>query len=353
MKKVTCYVPFNGYNTYSENIKKIIEANGYEVYPIKTILKNPILLLKCKLFNFNWFEDVKNGKEYHLKLSLLFILKLFGKKILFTLHNKHTHEENSKNYNRKMMKKMCISSDAIIGLCNETVKVVQDICPSALEKLEIISHPNYISNYNTCQQNDLRKELGIPDSDLVFLFMGVVSEYKNVEMLIDIFEQNNRKDACFLIAGNPTNHEYGEYLKKRLEGIRNIHYIFKHIPEEEIPTLYSTCDVVILPYKKSSYLNSGAVYLSFSQKKTVICPEIGTINDLNDKTFVYNYDYPNEECHKDILSKIIDKVINDYKNDRSVTKKKGEAAYAYVETVHSNANIQNKYNMIYRKLLGE
>src|SRR5690606_41220272 len=69
-------------------------------------------------------------------------------------------------------------------------------------------------------------------------------------------------------------------------------------------------ELLVLPYDLRSSLNSGPVSFSFSYKKTVICPLIGSIEDMGEgKANVFHYSYQTDEEHADQLADQIDKAI--------------------------------------------
>lgn len=348
---ITCYVPFVVNNPYALNVRRLLNERGMETLPIKKVMANPALFVKCKVFNFNWFEKVDTKKEYYFKCALLAALKLCGKKVIYTLHNKQPHDANSDDLSLKMMSVLAKKSDIILGMCPETVEVVNKIAPNCVVKLRHVLHPNYIYNYPTTKLVHYREKFGITDEDMVFLFLGFVSPYKNIELLIDTFKGINNSRIKLIIAGNPCSQEYEDDLIKRIGTATNIHYDFRYIPDEEVPCYYNTCDIVILPYHKESSLNSGAVYLSFSLRKTVICPNIGTISALTDKDFVYDYDYVSEEEHPFQLKEAIERACGDFERDNKLIRSKGEAAYEYVKKVHSDKKIADMYEEIYMNLI--
>lgn len=347
---ITSYVPFHGYNVYSKNVMNLLDEAGYRCYPIKKILTSPKLFLKCRILNLNWFEEVRDLKTYVIRVGIIYLFKLSGKKIVYTLHNKHPHEQNKGGLSYQLMKLLCRKSDAIIGLCDETKSIVDEIDPKCVNKVRIIPHPNYIDNYAGVETKDIRNKFGFNSNDLVFLFLGVISKYKNLDMLIDTFSKNQFSMFKLIIAGNPDDIEYKSKLMKLCDKTNNIKYDFRHIPEEDIPDYYHACNVVVLPYQKDSYLNSGAVYLSFSLKKTVICPLIGSIKDLKDKSFVYTYDYADESNHCAAFIKTLEKIKEEYSIDTSTINKKGNAAYLYVAEKHSNQLIRDMYKQLYNNL---
>lgn len=358
MYEITCYIPNNSNNPYSENIKWIIVQNGYKLVSIKELIRNPKMFLKCKLFNFNWLERMDSSRspsmQYLEKKLLIDFLKLTRKKIIYTLHNKEPHEKISTGKQQcKVMELLVRKSDAIIGMCNETLETVSGIDSGCVDKTIIIPHPNYIKNYQFIgSSRDKRKQYGISKTDIVFLFLGFVSPYKNVETLIECVGSVENSNIKLIIAGLPSDKEYQSMLLTLTNKYSNVFYDFRYIPDDEIPDYYSAADIIVLPYRKSSVLNSGAVFLSFSLAKTVICPLIGSIKDFEDKSFLYYYDYISEEDHSKKLKETIDRVIEDIKHDDEIVKQKGKQAKEYVQNNHSLELVREKYAELYKKLIG-
>ncbi|MDV4150303.1 glycosyltransferase family 4 protein [Clostridium sp. AL.422] len=356
---VSCYSVFNTGNLYSDNIKRLLKEQNIESMPIKKCLTDLKLFKECAIYNLNWYEninsdnDVKNFFIYHSKVLILKWLKLNKKKIIYTIHNKKPHNLKSDKYSIKMMNKLCEYSDVIVGLCPDTKEVIKGLGEKYLEKFQVVYHPNYISNYENEIKENYREKLGIQNNDLVFLILGYISPYKNIEILIDIFSKVKENNIKLLIAGKPCSDEYKKELVKKIDNNKNIITDFRYIPDEEMSSYYNTSDIVILPYNQESSLNSGAVYLSFSLKRTVICPEIGTITALMDDSFVYSYNYKDEKEHKNNLELIISKVQNDFKENQSIIREKGVQAYNYVDKYHSDSEISEKYGAIYSSLIND
>ena len=350
-KHITCYSPYIVNNLYAVNVRRLLNEKGYSTLPLKEVLKNPQLFYKCKIFNFNWFENVSDWKQYYAKSFLLWFLHSSGKRIVYTLHNKKPHDSGANRWSLKMMRMMCKKADKIVGLCPDTKDVVESILPGASSKLEIIPHPNYISNYESVQSGTLRDKYNFSESDLVFLFMGFVSPYKNLELLIDTFKEIKNPRIKLLIAGKPCDSKYQQELESRIGDSANICADFRYIPDDEMLSFYNTSNIVVLPYHKTSSLNSGAVYLTFSLGKTVICPDIGTMNALTDKSFVYEYHYDDEREHAKVLKNKILEVCSDFEENPDSIIEKGKAAYRYVAQENSDTMIADKYDRLYHSLI--
>ncbi len=88
-----------------------------------------------------------------------------------------------------------------------------------------------------------RAELGISDTDLVFLYAGKLDENKNVQLLIKSFLQMNETNIHLLIAGNGCMEDQ---LKLLSEGKSNIHFLsFQN--QQDMPVLYRMGNIFVLP----------------------------------------------------------------------------------------------------------
>lgn len=350
-KIFSSFIPYRVNNPYAANVMRLIEKQGIEVLPIKKCICNPVLLFKSKIFNFNWFETLSNDREFYGKIILIRLLKLFRKKIIYTIHNKQPHNCKNEKLSLKLMCELAKSADVIVGLCPDTNEVIDKIGMEYNEKLIIVPHPNYIFNYPILTEENYREKYHINENDIVFMFIGAVLPYKNIEMLIDIFKQVQNPMAKLLIVGRASDDVYRDSLSERARGVKNIICDFVYVPDEEIVNYYNTADIVILPYQKKSSLNSGAVYLSYSLKKTVICPDIGTMKSMLDTSFVYMYSYEDENQHMVQLNEAVSKAISDELTRPGTLKEYGCKAYEYIVNYHSDEAISEQYGVIYNNLI--
>ncbi len=363
-KLVTAYFPcHNPTNQYTQNVQRLIRMGDMEVVGLRAYVFPLKKFFRTKIFNFNWLEDCFDinaptpfkVKLKYLRMSLFLTgLKLLGKKIVWTMHNKVPHEDNFKRkYKIKLMKKLTKCADAIVVHCYESALALRDINPKVnMGKLKLINHPNYIYNYPIVSAENLRDKFSFKSDDKVFMFFGQIRKYKNIELLIKAFNELNLPKAKLLIAGRAQNQEYREELEALIDGNENIVLNSEFIPDEEMLRYYNTADFVVLPYNKESSLNSGAAYLSFSLKKTVVCPKIGTMTQLRDNSFAYSYDYKNEEEHLVQLKNAIDLAYTDAELNADSVRLKGEAAYNYMLTEHSDDKISEDYKKLYYKITG-
>lgn len=240
----------------------------------------------------------------------LLILKLFGVKIVWTVHNIVNLERKQGDlelFFSKLIARLC---DKLIVHCPSAKNVVMDAYGVTRDFLiEIIPHGNYIPCYeNIVSETQARKQLQLSNEDTVFLCLGLIRPYKGIPELIDAFKKLNYSQAKLLIVGAPLNDEIAEDIKKKCEN-KNIKTIFNFIPDNEIQIYMNATDVVVYTCNPAFFSPSqmpGAVILAMSFSKPVIAPSIGCIPDVLDSEggFLYN------SSEKDGLVKAMRQVFN-------------------------------------------
>jgi beta-1,4-mannosyltransferase len=219
----------------------------------------------------------------------LVILKLFGIKIVWTVHNIVSHEGEFSSlelFFSKILAKLC---NKIIVHCQSAKKEVMNIYGARESLIVVMAHGNYIQSYeNGIDKEQARKQLHYSAEDIIFLYFGLIEPYKGVPELIEAFKKLNSLQAKLLIAGQPLNNEIAEEIRERCSGNKNIKLVLKFIPDNDIQIYMNAADFIVLPYK--DILTSGSVILAMSFGKPVIAPAIGCIPDVLDNkgNFLYN-----------------------------------------------------------------
>ena len=150
MKRI-CFVPAtSSSNQYVELVRAAIRQAGFDLSEENSLID----VLSADLVHFNWYEGIPAGSKwkqylaYIKKMTVLVLLKMLGKEIVFTLHNKAQHEKGGGTLSAKIMKWLICNSDKIAIHCEESRNVLRDIVPEVEEnKVILVPHPNYIGSY--------------------------------------------------------------------------------------------------------------------------------------------------------------------------------------------------------------
>ena len=344
MKTAYIYPTNNSSNKYSALQEEAVKRAGFALSDsFKDFFKTDVYIL-------NWFEALgrKHRSEFIKKMVKLFMFVLFKKRVFFVLHNRlplHVKSKSDSIYRSSMflMKLLIKISEKIIILCDDSFEVLKQIDPSFdsyKSKIIKIPHPNYIDVYGEPKTVMVRKKKNVN-----FLFVGAIKPYKNIDLLINAFNSLREQNVELTICGKVYDSDYEKHLLQTVNN-PNIHCDFRFIPDEELVRLICQSDILILPYSLASSLNSGTIILTFSCKKTVLAPMIGTLKEYDDSSFFYSYTYDSEQDHADALMRQIMTVVGDVKNNPNVLEQKGLKAFSLVKEENSLDLVSKLYKQI-------
>lgn len=123
------------------------------------------------------------------------------------------------------------------------------------------------SEKNTKSATSLRSELGIPYDALVFLFAGKLESKKQPDVLAKVFSSINDKNIFLLIVGSG---DLEASVKSNFSNYTNIIFLgFRN--QNQMPAIYNTCDVFILPSKGPNETWGLAINEAMAAGKAIIC----------------------------------------------------------------------------------
>jgi glycosyltransferase involved in cell wall biosynthesis len=336
---------------YILNTVNALKSGGIQVYTWKEFRKLRYFS-RIKIIHFNWIENLDYGSNikyyfsFFKKIIILSALRILNKKIVWTMNNKISHESKNRLFDILIIKFIIGISNKIHILSNISAQVIKNYYKNVNDKnIFYIPHGNYIPNIKHYNPKK-------PDGKIKFVFFFLLRPYKNMELLIDVFNSlQNFTDIDFEleITGSGASDEYIKKLMHLADVNNKIVFHFDYIDNDKLNAVIQSSDIAILPFNKISALNSGSIILAFSNKRTVIAPLIGTLQDIKDN-FHYFYDYNNYEEHKKALLNSILTVFNDYRNNVEILNMKGEQAYHYVDKYNNWEIIKNRYLELYNSL---
>ncbi|PHZ86240.1 glycosyltransferase [Paremcibacter congregatus] len=289
---------------YNEALYNALEREGVEVkegtYAGRWLLKS---LYKHDSIHIHWPSFFYAGKTSMVSEILAFakfcLFLLFARircrAVFWTAHNLYPHNRSRTPYLDKIARWVVILLSSKVFVHRETAaKRFLKEFPIAKSKLELIDHGNWIDYYpHNISREEARLKFNIPEDKFVYLFIGLCSEYKNVDRLVEAFKQLPQ-DAVLLIAGKFQNQDYYAKVKEVISDItdKQIHLEAKFIPNDELQYYLLASDAVVLPYADS--LTSGAAVLALGFGRPVIAPGLGYLVDVINPTNGVLY-YPNEK----------------------------------------------------------
>ncbi len=331
------YIPYETgggkINEYVVNMIKILQKK----YDVCGVLAEPFDLYavgKTKAVFLNWVEE---RLDWRIKLQLR-VHKLFGVQIIWVFHNKYPHQvrEGDKRI-IKNMKWLADHADRIMIHSVSSEKHIPNPIHNRRKKV-YIPHIMYSKGKGELDREKIRKKYGIGEKTFVFTMFGMIKPYKHYEDGICAFKEIGVKDAKLILAGDGMDAMYTKYLKTLCHRNDDIILDLRYLAKTELYALMEISDVIVIPYKNRTSMNSGVMIQAFSNSKTVIVPDICMGRDFADEDFCYRY--------KNALSKAM---LRAYKNGREVNRKMGERAYDYVARYHNEKAVERQLELMLEK----
>lgn len=342
----------NKENKYINILVDGLEKHGFEVGPLDDFLSSINHFQSIKLLHLNWFENLDDRsaarmwKSYFRKLVVLAAVKFGNKKLVWTMHNRVSHEKKSGKLSQALTRKVIAQADAIVIHSRVSSTILKSQYPNMKARVVHIPHPDFVDVYGPMIPDKVDKS----DTRLKLLFLGAIKPYKNIELLIDLAKKFPL-DIQLTVAGNPSSDSYRSELEALALDTQNIKLDLTFIPDEELPGYIHESDLLILPYSLASSLNSGTVILAFSYGRTVICPRIGTIDDLKAGDNVLDYTYNSEKEHADALLLQVEKAIELWKSNPNSLLAKGKYMRELIQKHNNKKQVKGSLIELYKSIL--
>ena len=279
----------NGKEEYEDDnleVKRVWKRNSFSIFP--ALLKQ-ILSLKSKNILVEFEIAMFGDLLFLIPLPLfLLLLALTRKKITIVLHQVISDiTELSGHINIKSRTKL-LFLNLMIGIFYRTIislssKVIvfDEILKKKLEKLgkadKIIVIEHGVEKFNVkITKDEAKRKLNLSKNEAVILYFGFLAWYKGTDFLVNNYRKN--KGIKLIIAGGPNpNHinkaYYQSYVDKiQLDCLKKGILLTGFVQEEDIPTYFSACDAVILPYR-TLMSASGPLSIAFSFAKPIFVSE--------------------------------------------------------------------------------
>ncbi len=185
--------------------------------------------------------------------------------VISTVHDYKTHIGEGNMLLEWIQRKTMSLSDQIIFLTESERKKAQTTTKDLMEKSLVIPHPILPSGaYNNLEHS----------TQLKFLFLGRISRYKGIDLIIEAISKNPKLNIT--VAGQ------GLYDKKMPV---SINYINRHLSDKEIKNLLESHHVLLLPYIDAS--QSGVLTLGTDAGIPMIISEIEGLQEQVDRKAAY------------------------------------------------------------------
>ena len=144
--------------------------------------------------------------------------------------------------------------------------------------------PDPVPDLKKYELYDIRKELGIEDSDKVFLHFGGLNYRKgtlDIMNAIQLVPETHRTNMVFIFAGVIMDEIKSEFYRiyKKVEKNTRIIVFDEFCSYELLANLCNCTDFILLPYKNTNQ-SSGVIGYSAYYRKIVIGPSTGLLGNI-------------------------------------------------------------------------
>ena len=234
------------------------------------------------LIFFNWVEDLPDRLGGIAQVFLLFFLLMFFRAknihVIWTVHNKFSHESRNLFIKKNIFRMMLRFSDLIITHSAEGVAFIKENSFQAAKKAIYLPHPVTIREYPTRSKKKYD----------IFIW-GAMHPYKGIlEFVTYCSEHPGARNIKVLIAGKFTDKKY--YSRVSRHKSANTEIINSFIDKAQIAEYTSLSRYVLFPYSGKCVLSSGALMDSVGMLANIIGPQKGAFADLADLGIISVYD---------------------------------------------------------------
>ena len=258
-------------------IRKVVRVLAYYMR-----LLGYTVVAKPRIFHILW----NNKLEIFDRTLLLIYYRLFGKRLVLTVHNVNVRKRDGNDglLNRWTLKAQYRLAHHLFVHTEQMKRELKADFGVREDKMSVIPFGlNDTVPITPLTRAAAREQLGLESSQPALLFFGNIAAYKGLEYLVDAMEQVARTlpHPRLIIAGRPKGEEaYWAHLEQRISSSGLNHLVvqrIEYIPDADIEIYFKAADVLVLPYAR--VFQSGVLFLSYSFGLPVIASDVGALRE--------------------------------------------------------------------------
>lgn len=233
------------------------------------------------------FHILWNNKfEFFDRTLLMLYYKIFGKKIVLTVHNVNAGERDGSDslLNRLSLRIQYKVSDHIFVHTEKMKDELETNFRVFDRKVSVIPFGlnNTVPSTNMASA-DAKRQLGLSSCHKAILFFGNIAPYKGLEYLVEAFCKLTGRDASYrlIIAGKPKwSENYWLRVKAVIDGAGigdRIVARIEYIPDEQTELYLKAADVLVLPY--THVFQSGVLFLGYNFGLPAVVTDVGSLKE--------------------------------------------------------------------------
>lgn len=274
------YKPLFNHSNY-----RILSLSVFGHY--KFVMKS--MTSKNVILHYHWleFQDMKSLLGMPWKLACIMLFKLFGGKIVWTVHNLEPHDRKFLSLHVRIHRWMAGISDKIHIHAESIANLIRDKFDADVKKFCLHPHPSFPAQRIDRQEsiNYLNSNFGcqLDATRPIALIWGNISLYKNIEYLLDLITDQNL-DLQVIIAGSikKGQQKLAERIVLKCEKESDFYCNPSFIEEKDIPFFFGATNFCLFNF--SQILTSGSVEMALSFNKDIIAPRTGSLTELSNSS---------------------------------------------------------------------
>ena len=283
-----------------------------------------------------------------LFLFAIFVMKLIGLKLVWTIHNTLPHEEFYPWLTRPVRTLFYRSCHEVI-VHGTRQRVYTESLFGPHPRMHIIPLGNVVrekylkDSLKFPSRQEARVRLQITDQTFLFLSFGRIRPYKRLEFLIEAFSEHTRnfQDSVLYLVGHPVTKKYQQQLLQACRQSPSIRHHFEYVSDEMLSDYLVAADTICIT--NEMYGMTENMYWGMYYGRPIIGGNNGCIGEIIEE---YGLGIVYESGSKQSLTCTLCKMRETSKADYSLMVKRlkahkdigcwDEVAKAYIERIYSH-----------------
>lgn len=236
-------------------------------------------------------KTIAKSSAYLVQIALM---RLSGKRIVWTAHDLKNHENTHAWFDRRasgVFARLCHRVIAHCGAAREDLG--KWFGAWILDRTRVAPHGSYEDFYGPVVDRAMaRRALGLPEDARVLVFLGNIRPYKGVNEMVERFRAIRGDRLRLVIAGRAWDEEVNRQVRERIGDDARIVYEPGFVAVEKVAVYMSACDAAVFPYR--DILTSGAVLLAMTFGRACVAVRRACIRETLDDRGSFLYEHGDE-----------------------------------------------------------
>jgi beta-1,4-mannosyltransferase len=204
--------------------------------------------------------------------------RALGFRVAWTIHQIYPHDRAAARLDRAGARLLARSAAVLLAHDRATADHARSELGRAAQRVSVVPHGSYVGVYQSNRsREEVRRELGLEPSQLVFLHLGDLRAYKEIGRLLAAFRSAELPEAALVVAGSDDGGS-SQAVRAAARGDSRIMPLLGFVPDQRVAELYSAADVAVVARNDGG--TSGSLILALSMGKPVVAAARPAYRDL-------------------------------------------------------------------------